>query len=119
MTTGADVTSRRGYVIDYKLKIKLVAMMSSANGVIPAGVVSFNVCEAEPMEKVEQTLQLEKCPDRSATIRFVKWYEFIRTTTNMQGGYNSSSGYMDARYMLRSNNNNNGNGSNGGYHRQS
>lgn len=84
-------------------KIKLVVMMSSANGVIPAGIILFNPCESESLERVEQTLQLEKCPDRTATIKFTRWYEFLRTSynnNNLSGNVQQSS-YLDTRYTLK------------------
>ena len=56
--------------------------MASANGVIPAGNVNFSPCNKEPQEKVEYTLPLEKCPDRSAQITFVQSFVFVRKSTN-------------------------------------
>jgi len=70
-------------------------------------MVMFNPCEADALERVEQTMGLEKCPDRSATIRFTRWYEFVRTTTTSSPVYHST--YLDARYTLKNNNNNNNN----------
>lgn len=52
--------------------------MSSTNGVIPAGSVSFNPCNKEYLERVEYTLPLEKCPDRSAQITFYQSYQLLR-----------------------------------------
>lgn len=52
--------------------------MSSTNGVIPAGSVSFSPCNKEYLERVEYTLPLEKCPDRSAQITFFQSYQLLR-----------------------------------------
>ena len=56
--------------------------MASANGVIPAGNVTFNPCNKEPTEQVEYTLPLEKCPDRSAQITFIQSFQFQRKVTS-------------------------------------
>ena len=55
--------------------------MSSTNGVIPAGSVSFSPCNKEYLERVEYTLPLEKCPDRSAQITFFQSYQLLRKST--------------------------------------
>lgn len=49
-------------------------MMSSANGIIPAGLINFNPCNKNNQEKAEYTFSLEKCPDRAAQITFTQWY---------------------------------------------
>lgn len=60
------------------MQVRLVIQMSSTNGVIPAGSVSFNPCNKEYLERVEYTLPLEKCPDRSAQITFFQSYQLLR-----------------------------------------
>jgi len=62
-------------------KVRLIIQMSSTNGVIPAGSVSFSPCNKEYLERVEYTLPLEKCPDRSAQITFFQSYQLLRKTT--------------------------------------
>lgn len=59
-------------------KVRLIIQMSSTNGVIPAGSVSFSPCNKEYLERVEYTLPLEKCPDRSAQISFFQSYQLLR-----------------------------------------
>lgn len=56
--------------------------MASANGVIPAGNITFNPCSKDPQEHVEYTLPLEKCPDRSAQISFVQSFSVQRKIAN-------------------------------------
>jgi hypothetical protein len=60
--------------------VRIFVQMASANGVIPAGNVTFNPCNKEPLEKVEYTLPLEKCPDRSAQINFLQSFTLLRKT---------------------------------------
>ena len=55
--------------------------MTSTNGMIAAGSVSFNPCNKEYLERVEYTLPLEKCPDRSAQISFVQSFQLLRKNT--------------------------------------
>lgn len=62
-------------------KVRLIIQMSSTNGVIPAGSVSFSPCNKEYLERVEYTLPLEKCPDRSAQITFFQSYQLLRKNT--------------------------------------
>jgi hypothetical protein len=59
-------------------KVRVIIQMSSTNGVIPAGSVSFSPCNKEYLERVEYTLPLEKCPDRSAQITFFQSYQLLR-----------------------------------------
>ena len=103
MIINVAVTRTKRYLYQLYPKIKLVVMMSSANGVIPAGIILFNPCESESLERVEQTLQLEKCPDRTATIKFTRWYEFLRTSYNNNNlsGNVQQSNYLDTRYTLK------------------
>jgi hypothetical protein len=61
--------------------VRLIIQMSSTNGVIPAGSVSFSPCNKEYLERVEYTLPLEKCPDRSAQITFFQSYQLLRKNT--------------------------------------
>lgn len=55
--------------------------MTSTNGMIAAGSVSFNPCNKEYLERVEYTLPLEKCPDRSAQISFFQSFQLLRKNT--------------------------------------
>jgi hypothetical protein len=48
---------------------------------IAAGSVSFNPCNKEHLERVEYTLPLEKCPDRSAQISFFQSFQLLRKNT--------------------------------------
>lgn len=57
-------------------------MMSSANGIIPAGLINFNPCNKNHQEKAEYTFNLEKCPDRAAQITFTQWYQFVGISTS-------------------------------------
>jgi hypothetical protein len=52
MIINVAVTRTKRYLYQSYPKIKLVVMMSSANGVIPAGIILFNPCESESLERV-------------------------------------------------------------------
>jgi hypothetical protein len=50
--------------------MKIFIEMISNNGVIPAGMVSFNPNKKAINEKVKYSLPLAKCPDKNAVITF-------------------------------------------------
>jgi len=79
-------------------KIRLIIQMASTNGVIPAGSVSFNPSNKEYFEKVEYTLPLEKCPDRSAQINFFQSFQLLRK----EGSGNQQSSIRAGTNILKS-----------------
>ncbi len=76
--------------------------MTSANGVIPAGNVSFSPCNKDSLERTEHTLPLEKCPDRTAQITFIQSYQLLRRSSaeaaTRQSAYITKQSKVEVKY---------------------